>query len=182
MSLLVYLVAIFLGFSLAKVLIFLGKKVLFSVPFLHDPVFVPSSDAKLATMIKLGKPTRKSRILDLGSGDGKIVLALANHGFSAVGVEINPWLVRKSRQAASRLGLKNRATFIRQSFWKVDYSKYDLIFLYATSYIMERLERKLQAELKPGTRVVSNHFTFPNWRHKNQENDVFLYQKENLLE
>lgn len=153
----------------------IGRKVLFSVTRLHDPVFVPTTDEKLATMLELAEITQKDKVLDLGSGDGKIVCAVAEQGYTAEGVEINPLLVLRSYLLARKLGVQDKVTFTRGSFWNVDYSQYDVLLFYGTSYIMERLEKKLQQEMKPGARIVSNRFQFPNWKPQVVQDDVRVY-------
>lgn len=163
--------------GIALLLIFLGRQLVFATTMLHGPVFVPSKDDKLKTMIKLAKPKKSDRILDLGSGDGKIVIKLAKLGLKADGIEINPILVRKSQKIAEKLGLENLANFKKGNFWNQNYSKYDLIFWYGTTYVMNKLEKKLLAELKPGARIVSNYFQFPNWKPTTSENEVRLYVK-----
>lgn len=164
-----------LGVGVAVGVLALGRKILFSSTLLHGPVYVPSKDAALESMLRLGKPTKKDLIIDLGSGDGKVVLACAKKGFSAVGVEINPWLVWSAKRQAKNLRLEHKAQFICSNFWSIDYSQYDLLFLYGTAPIMGKLEKKLQSELKPGTRVVSNHFQFLTWKPVLEENDVRVY-------
>lgn len=144
---------------------------------LYGAVFVPSADDKLATMMRLAQPKSMDNILDLGSGDGKVVLALARQGLRATGVEINPLLVSRARAKAAKLGLSTRAKFIKANFWQLDLSQFDLIFVYGITYIMPKLEQKLQAELRPGSRVVSNYFPFPNWPATVEENEVRVYLK-----
>lgn len=62
-------------------------------------------------------------------------------------------------------------------YWKANLKDFDYISVWGTAYMMTRLERKLLKELRPGTKVVSNHFKFPNWKYEKQENDVYLYIK-----
>ena len=163
------------GVLLAVVVLWIGRKILFAVTFLHNPVFVPISDEQLATLLKVAQPRRGESIVDLGSGDGKIVLELAKQGLEATGVEINPLLVRASKKRADKLGLSHLAMFKQTSFWKIDFSHYDLILMYGTSYIMEKLERKALAEMKPGARFVSMRFKFPQWQPETEKNDVRVY-------
>jgi len=172
-----FLFLLVLGVSVAFSLIFIGRQVLFATTILHGPVFVPSADDKLASMLKLAKPKKGEKIVDLGSGDGKVVFALAKLGYKVDGIEINPILVNRSRKTAKELGLENLVTFKRISFWNVDFSEYDLLLLYGTTYIMKKLEKKLQSELKPGARIVSNYFQFPTWKAQTQKNDVRLYSQ-----
>lgn len=167
-----------LGVILATFLLSLGRTIMFMIPILHGPVFIPSADDKLQTMLKLAKPKKSDRIIDLGSGDGKVIIALAQQGLDAEGIEINPLLVRKTQQQIKKLGLSKKAKVKRGNFWKFNYAKYDLVFLYGTSYIMKKLETKLLRELKPGAKIISNYFQFPNWQPIKNKNQIRVYQKK----
>ncbi|GFR31101.1 ATP synthase subunit C lysine N-methyltransferase, partial [Trichonephila clavata] len=79
--------------------------------------YVPATDNQIQHVISLLK-TRKGNLIDLGSGDGRIVLTAAKIGFPAVGVELNPWLVLYSKAKAFYLGLNKKAVFKRQDIWK----------------------------------------------------------------
>jgi hypothetical protein len=102
----------------------------------------------------------------------------AKAGYTIEGCEINPWLVRQSQQLVERLGLGELVRIRRQSFWDLDFSQYDVIFLYGTSYIMERLEIKLRRELKPGARLVSNYFEFPTWQPSKRSGKIRVYMQK----
>lgn len=118
-------------------------------------------------------PTIKA--VDLGSGDGRVVLELAKKGLHVTGYEINDALVQKSRQRIKEVQLSQRATIIKKSFWEADLSAYDLVYLYGMGSILGRLEKKLEKELKPGTKVISNIFRFPTWKVKKEKHNLYLY-------
>jgi protein-L-isoaspartate O-methyltransferase len=124
--------------------------------------YVKSDDESAAQMIALVKGFRPKRVVDLGSGNGKLVILLARQGFKVDGVELNPWLVWRSRRRIKRLGLQDKAAVKWGNFWRYDTSHYDTVTLYGIQHIMPRLERKLRAELPRGAHVVSNYFAFPN--------------------
>lgn len=143
----------------------------------HGPVFVPSADDKLRAMLKLPKLTKRSKVIDLGSGDGKVLIALAKQfGVKGTGVEINGILVNRSRKKIAEAGLNKQLTILKQSFWDTDLSKYDVVFFYGTSYVMKKLEEKLQKEMKKGSQFVSNYFRLPNLKPVKTVNNVRLYQ------
>lgn len=121
------------------------------------------------------KPSEKA--VDLGSGDGRLLIALAKRGAEAHGYEINPFLVRLSRKNIKKEGLADRAFVHFKNFWSIDFSQFNVVTVYGISFIMKNLELKLKKELKPGSRVVSNHFVFPDWQYKRSENNVYLYEK-----
>jgi protein-L-isoaspartate O-methyltransferase len=170
--------SLILGITLATILIKTGHAVSRAIPIIDGPVFFPSSDNQVTVMLKLATVNTGEKVIDLGSGDGKILFSLAKQGIPAVGVEINPYLVWRSRRLASQLKVKPLVKIKRQSFWKLNLANYDVVFLYGIPHIMDRLEKKLLAELKPGSRVISNRFQFPNWRPEITQQQVWVYVKE----
>lgn len=128
--------------------------------------------------MKLLKPKPGEKIVDLGSGDGKLLFEIASRGATAYGYEINPFLVLRTRIRAKQLGLEKKVNVYCKSFWNVDLSKFDKIFFYQITYVMPRLEKKLMKELKQGTRIVSNYFSFPNWKPEKKEDEILLYVKK----
>lgn len=142
------------------------------------PPYVPSSDAATETLMSFAGIKSGEKAADLGAGNGKIVMALAKAGAEAHGYEINPFLVLAARIKIRRAGLQNKAFMHCKSFWRCDFSAYDLIYIYAFPYIMKKLEGKLQEKMKPKARVIANAFSFPNWQSKTKEGALFLYVKE----
>lgn len=130
-------------------------------------------------MVVLARLTPGEKAADMGSGDGRIVIALARAGAEAHGYETNPLLVWLSRRAIARAGLKHTAFIHRTSFWGEDLSRYAVVTVFGIGYIMERLEQKLQRELRPGARVISNKFMFPSWQAAQSEGRVHSYYKSN---
>jgi len=94
------------------------------------------------------------------------------------GMDINPILVRKCKKRAKKLELEKLVKVERVNFWKMDFAEYDLIFLFGVPYIMKKLEKKFLKELKPGTRVVSNLFEFPDWEAEKIQGDIRVYRKK----
>lgn len=139
--------------------------------------YVPTRNEHVEEMIRLARLTPSDRVADLGSGDGRIVIAAAKTGVAdALGIEINGALVKTSRIAANRLHLTN-ARFLAQSFWTTDVSDRTVIFLYQVPHTMKRLESKLQAELPPGARIVSNDFKFVDWKPSGEHGRIRVYEK-----
>jgi hypothetical protein len=106
---------------------------------------------------------RTGSLVDVGSGDGRIVLEAARVGFKAHGVELNRWLVLYSRVGALRLGLRQNATFARNDLWKTELGKYDNIVIFGVEQMMPQLEEKLDKELSESSAVIACRFPFPNW-------------------
>ena len=148
------------------------------IPLVHfGGPYVPTQNAHVDEMIRIANLVPTDRVADLGSGDGRIVIAAAKAGVAdALGIEINGALVRVSKRSASRLGLKN-ARFVKESFWKTNVSDRTVVFLYQVPYAMRKLETKLQEELPLGARIVSNDFRFENWKPSEEHGRIHVYVK-----
>ncbi len=142
---------------------------------LQGPPFVPCDDQSVKDMVTFAKKYKPKRILDMGSGDGKLVIALGKAGFHIDGVEINPFLVRRSKAAVKKAKLRN-TTITRANFWNYDVSDYDLIVLYVVTLIMPRLQKKLQHELPDKAIIISNYAEFPGLRPVERKNLLNVYQ------
>jgi cyclopropane fatty-acyl-phospholipid synthase-like methyltransferase len=139
--------------------------------------FVLTGSRKLRTMIDLANIQPGEKAVDLGSGDGRIVIAFAKAGAEAHGYEINPFLVLWSRYRINRAGLSGRAFVYWRDFWRVDLASFNVIAVFGMVHVMGPLERKLRRELRPGSRVVSNTFTFPRWTRSSGGGGVYLYEQ-----
>lgn len=101
---------------------------------------------------------------DLGSGDGRVVIAAASLGAKAFGIEINLFRVWYSRFCIFLFGLFGRAKIIQKNIFDIDLSKADIVFIYLLQETNEKIFPKFVKELHPGTRVLSPAFTFPEWK------------------
>ncbi|XP_069469832.1 ATP synthase subunit C lysine N-methyltransferase [Ambystoma mexicanum] len=124
--------------------------------------FVPATTTQLQNVLKMLQ-SRSGSLVDIGSGDGRIVIAAAKVGFRAVGYELNPWLVWYSRYRAWREGVHHMATFHISDLWKVSFSEYTNVVIFGVPQMMPQLERKLQKELQDDARVIACRFPFPHW-------------------
>lgn len=149
----------------------------FLLPIVLGAPYLPVDKAKLAVMIRLANIKSGERAVDLGSGDGRIVIAFAKNGAEAHGYEINPLLVWLSRRNIRRAGLAGRAFIHWKSFRLADFSKFQIVTVYGLRSIMKELEGRLQRELPADGRVVSRLFKFPNWPIGESEQSVYLYKK-----
>ena len=163
-----------LCFLLAFAVVF---SIFFLWPFLFGAPFEPTREKKLRKMIKLANIKKGDRAVDLGSGDGRIVIALAKAGAKAHGYEINPILVLFSRYKIKKAGLKGKAFIHWKNFWKTNFRKYDVVMMFQFGTIMHKLEKKLKKELKKGSRVVSYYWKFPNWKPYKKIENIWLYKK-----
>lgn len=145
-------------------------------PMVHGAIYFPTSTRNIETIVRLAQIKPGQKIVDLGSGDGRILIALARAGAIAIGYEINPALVRSSRRAIARAGLSKNVTVHWKSFWRADLSQYDTVVVYGIPYIMNKLSKKMERELKPGTKIVSNIYSFHRWKPVAKDGEVYLYE------
>jgi SAM-dependent methyltransferase len=130
-----------------------------------DVVFIATPEAVGGEMLKLASVTARDRVYDLGSGDGRVVIAAArDFGASGVGVEIDPQLVQASRDRAAGAGVAERTTFLWQDLFVTDLTAATVVTLYLRDDVNLRLRPKLLRELAPGSRVVSHDFDMGDWR------------------
>jgi SAM-dependent methyltransferase len=127
-----------------------------------DVIWVPTPESLVQAMLDVAKVTPNDFVMDLGSGDGRIVIAAARRGAKAVGFEYNPDMVALSKRNAEKAGVSVKATFLKADIFESDFSKATVI----TMYLLPQLNLKLRPiilALKPGTRVVSHSFTMGEW-------------------
>nr|SVE74537.1 EOG090X0HEX [Daphnia barbata] len=127
--------------------------------------YVPASTQQVENVMKaLSRSSgTDKKLIDLGSGDGRIVLAAGQRGFQSHGVELNTVLVLYSKLTAWRQRIKN-ATFSRQDLFKVDYTKYDNIVIFGVEEMMPELETLFKQSLKSSSQVIACRFPLPNWK------------------
>jgi SAM-dependent methyltransferase len=127
-----------------------------------DVVWVPTPEALVEKMLDMAKVTSADFVMDLGSGDGRNVIAAAKRGARAVGVEFNPEMVALSRQNAEKAGVADKVTFIEGDMYEADISKATALVLFLLPTNLERLTPKF-LDLRAGTRIVDNTFAIPGW-------------------
>jgi SAM-dependent methyltransferase len=126
-----------------------------------DVIFIPTDDAVVTGMLKLAKVTGKDVLYDLGCGDGKIVIAAAKQfGARGVGIDIDPARITEANANAKAAGVADRVRFEVGDIFdpKVKFGEATVVTLYLLPALNQKLRPRLWAELKPGTRVVSNSF------------------------
>jgi SAM-dependent methyltransferase len=128
----------------------------------RDAVWVPTTPAMVEKMLDMAQVTPEDVVMDLGSGDGRMVIAAAKRGARAIGVEYNADLVELSSQRAREAGVADKATFVQGDMFEADISKATVLALFLLSENLDRLRDKFLA-LPPGTRIVLNSFGIPGW-------------------
>lgn len=126
--------------------------------------FVPLEPDVVERIMKMADVKKGDIFYDLGSGDGRNVIAAAQRGAKAYGIEFDPFRVWYSRFCIFLFGLSGRAKIIRSDFFKIDLSKADVVTAYLLQETNDKLFPKLEKELKDGARVVGAAFNFPKWK------------------
>lgn len=127
-----------------------------------DVIWVPTPDALVARMLDAAKVTPQDYLVDLGSGDGRTVIAAARRGVTAMGIEFNPDMVALSKRNAEAAGVGDKARFVQGDIFATDFSKATVVTMYLLSSLNLKLRPTILA-MKPGTRVVSHAFTMGDW-------------------
>ena len=149
-------------------------------PMISGAIYAPTGDGNVEIIKKLAEAKPREKVVDLGSGNGKIVIAFAKDGIESHGYEINPLLVWFSRRKIKKLGLQEKAFIHGESFWKANLSEFDVVTVFTLPHIMRALVPKIKKELKPGARVAANAYGFQGIEPLKKENQVFLYDKSSF--
>jgi precorrin-6B methylase 2 len=127
-----------------------------------DVVWVPTPPELVEKMLDMAKVTPQDIVMDLGSGDGRNVIAAAKRGARSYGFEFNPDMIALSRRKAQEAGVANLATFIEGDMFEADISKATVLALFLLPSNLDKLAPKFLA-LRPGTRIVNNTFQVTGW-------------------
>jgi SAM-dependent methyltransferase len=128
-----------------------------------DVIWLPTRETVVDKMLDLAQVTPQDYVVDLGSGDGRTVIAAAKRGARALGIEYNPDLVEFAKRNAAKEGVSDRTHFIKADIFESDFSQASVI----TLFLLPELNLKLRPQilnLKPGTRIVSNTFPMGEWQ------------------
>ena len=131
-----------------------------------DVVWVPTPHSLVEKMLDMAKVTAKDYVIDLGSGDGRNVIAAAKRGARALGVEYEAQLVTIARRNAQAAGVAERAKFVQGDMFEADISRATVLALFLLPDNLRKLKPKFEAQLKPGTRIVTNGFEIDGWQAK----------------
>jgi SAM-dependent methyltransferase len=149
-----------------------------------DVPYVPTTDEAVSAMLRLAGVTKNDVVYDLGCGDGRIVIAAAKaYGARGVGIDINPVRIAEARANAKKAGVENLVRFEENDLFQADFKDATVVTLFLLSSVNLKLRPKLLAELKPGTRIVSNTFDMGDWAPEKEFNvptaddEAFLSRK-----
>lgn len=161
----------FLGF----VFVIAGFGAMFAGPRWRGVPYVPTSRSRITTMLEMSQVNPRDLVADLGAGDGRIVIAFAQRGARTEGFELNPILVLLARMRIRIAGLRSDARIHMKNYWHEDLARFSVVTIFGFPPMMEDLRRKLEKELRPGTRILSNSFQVPGWKYKDTRDGVYLY-------
>lgn len=148
------------------------------IPALYGLPTVPTGRDRIRAALRLADLRAGEAFFDLGAGDGRVlVLAAREFGARATGIEIGPLQCLVSRWNARRSGVRRSVNVKRENFYRADLRAADVVFLYATSRELRRLQTHLERQLRAGARVVTVGSEFPNWTPNkiDRANLLFLY-------
>ncbi len=130
-----------------------------------DVPYVPTTERAVDEMLKLANVQKSDILYDLGCGDGRIVVTAAKKfGTRGVGIDINPVRIEEARANAKKNGVEHLVQFIEQDLFEAKISDATVVTLFLLPSVNLKLRPKLLADLKPGTRVVSNTFDMGDWK------------------
>jgi len=136
-----------------------------------DVPYVPTNQATVNAMLRVANVGPKDYVIDLGSGDGRILITAARlHGARGFGVDLNPERVTESLENAKAAGVSDRVRFVQQNLYHAPIAEATVLTLYLLPRVNLELRPRLLAELKPGTRVVSHDFDMGDWQPDLQVN------------
>lgn len=164
------IIQIFILLLLLYVILLLSYSLIFGAPY------AGLGRKRIKAMFNLLDVKKGKKSIDIGSGDGRIVIEASRHGLSSFGVEINPILYAYSLINIKVKKAKN-TKIILSDMWQMDFSDFDYITIWGTKHMTRNLGKKLQKEVKHGTKIVSNHFKFEDWKFSKEKDDVYLYIK-----
>jgi 16S rRNA A1518/A1519 N6-dimethyltransferase RsmA/KsgA/DIM1 with predicted DNA glycosylase/AP lyase activity len=146
---------------------------------------IPTPQILVDSMLKVAEVNSSDMVYDLGSGDGRIVIAAARtFGARAVGIELRPDLCAAALRRVKDLGLEDRVQIMQGSFLHADLKPATVVTMYLLTSSNERLKPNLERDLKPGTRVVSNDYPIRGWKESrlvlvrtgSAEHRIYLYK------
>ena len=140
-----------------------------------DLPYVATQRHKIEVIMKFAQVKKGETVVDLGSGDGRLLFACAKKGARAIGYEINPLLIFLTLLHAKLKGYSDNIVVIRKNLWKADLKVADVVFIYGKRKTMPKFEDFVYKNAKKGTRLVVNTNPFPNKNPQKEKDKIFLY-------
>ena len=168
-----------LGLLLLLAILFITIFVLASPLLYWGAPYYGCPDEEVAHIISLAEIGPGVTLVDLGSGDGRIVIAAALAGATAVGYEVNPYLVWLSRQKIKKLNLQDRAKIAYRSLWKADLSHASVVVAFLLPHLLMKYRQKIR-ELPDDSLIATIAFPFEEIKPEKQLGKIFIYTKIQL--
>lgn len=169
------LTAFYIIFILLTLFLVLYTLFIVYIQLIPGAFYYPSAEKNIQSLIKLAKPKPKDIFVDLGSGDGRIVIAAAKIGIKSIGYELDPILVHKSTKKIKKLHLSHLADIKLKNFWKIDFNNINIIYVYQFPKYIKKLEKILNKNQHPIT-VISYRYPFPNQKPYLIKNQTYFYK------
>lgn len=129
-----------------------------------DVIFVPTPPETVDEMLRLANIKKGDVLYDLGSGDGRIPIRAAQvYGIRAVGIDIDPAMIKIAEDAATKTGVSDKVRFRNEDIYRADFRDAKVVTLYLSDVLNLKLRPKLLRELKPGTKIISHDFRMGDW-------------------
>jgi len=128
-----------------------------------DVPYVPTPEPVVDKMLEMGHVEKGDYVIDLGSGDGRIVIAAAKRGATGHGIDLDPQRIREARENARRQEVDDRVVFLQQNIFDTDISQASVVTMYLLPSVNIKLRSTLLKTLRPGTRIVSHSFDMDEW-------------------
>jgi SAM-dependent methyltransferase len=144
-----------------------------------DVPYVPTPENVVEKMLDMVNVGPGDYVIDLGSGDGRIVIAAAKRGAYGHGVDIDPKRIREAKENAVRAGVDGRVVFVQGNIFETDFSRANVVTMYLLSSVNIQLRKHLINNLKPGSRIVSHDFDMGNWEPeqtvREETSDIYFW-------
>lgn len=157
-----------LGLALAALIGGAAAQAQTGTPPRLDVPYVPTDQVTVDAMLDMAKVGPNDFVIDLGSGDGRIVVSAARRGARGFGVDLNPQRIKEANENAERANVTDKIKFYNQNLFDTKISEATVLTMYLLPSVNLQLRPRLFAELKPGTRVVSHDFDMGDWSPDNQ--------------
>lgn len=133
-----------------------------------DVAYVPTPDVVVDRMLEMADVGPGDYVIDLGCGDGRIVIAAAKRGAFGHGVDIDPKRIKEAQENAKKAGVAERVVFVEENIYDTDFSRANVITMYLFPSINIKLRPSLLENLEPGSRIVSHDFDMDEWKADKQ--------------
>lgn len=169
------LVGVILTIVTAALLLVVLIGLFYAIDLFLELPYVGAKKDSIDNILKLANIKKRETIVDLGSGDGRLLFEVAAFGAFATGYEINPFLVLISQLKRKLKGLEDQVKIKDESMWKADLKIADVIFVYSLVKKMKKFEDFVYDNAKEGTRIIVNTNPFPNKKPKKTLGKISLY-------